>query len=395
MAGNYILPLKAPTPLPAIGVDSVTFKVWKNTLIAHIQQDTNHHNFMPGGLYSEWSAAEYGTRIGNLDEDDPEKLVIDGKLDRLGANGHRAELTRLLNNRNAQLSKFITHIATLCHHTENDDVTNNSTSLQWIFDYLMKHYGLETKGANFMNISNHTFKEGTPHQTFYKQYRASFIDNLRKTGDVVIYKNNFVLPEDEKLSPSFENAIILWSLEKIDARLPSKVKKNYGHQMTGNVTLKDIQPVIFENIPLMLEELEQNQTVKAFAAESNDLVLDAMDVQNRQKRQFRPSSYRGRGARRNSFARNSLQSRATPRQPASTKICRICNLAGSEPQIYLSHEIGDCGRLSKKDLDSIKNSLVLNGLIPVDEEPSEELSYTSYPGWDDQEADELHPDNQD
>ena len=288
MAGNYILPLKAPTPLPASGVDSVTFKVWKNTLIAHIQQDTNHHNFMPGGLYSEWSAAEYGTRIGNLDEDDPEKLVIDGKLDRLGANGHRAELTRLLNNRNAQLSKFITHIATLCHHTENDDVTNNSTSLQWIFDYLMKHYGLETKGANFMNISNHTFKEGTPHQTFYKQYRASFIDNLRKTGDVVIYKNNFVLPEDEKLSPSFENAIILWSLEKIDARLPSKVKKNYGHQMTGNVTLKDIQPVIFENIPLMLEELEQNQTVKAFAAESNDLVLDAMDAQNRQKRQFRP-----------------------------------------------------------------------------------------------------------
>ena len=63
--------------------------------------------------------------------------------------------------------------------------------------------------------------------------------------------------------------------------------------------------------------------------------------------------------------------------------------------MYLSHEIGDRGRLSKKDSNSIKNSLVLNGLIPVYDEPTKELFYTSYRGWDDQEADELHPDNQD
>lgn len=69
---------------------------------------------------------------------------------------------------------------------------------------------------------------------FYKQYRASFTDNLRKTGDIVIFKNNQALTEDEQLSPSFENAIVLWTLEKIDPRLPSKVKKDYGHQMTGN-----------------------------------------------------------------------------------------------------------------------------------------------------------------
>ena len=393
MSANYILPLKAPTPLPASGVDTVTFKVWKNTLIAHIQQDANHHNFMPGGHYEEWRAAEYGPRIEALDDEDPDKLVIDGKLDRLGVNGHRAELARLLNNRNAQLAKYITHIATLCHHTENDDVTNNSTSLQWIFDYLMKHYGLETKGANFMNISQHTFKQGTPYQTFYKQYRASFIDNLRKQGDIVKYKNNFVLPEDEKLSPSFENAIILWSLEKIDARLPSKVKKNYGHQMTGDVTLKDIQPVIFENISSMLDELD-DQNAKAFASDSFNPVLDAIDASNRQKRQFRTFSQRGRGNLKPSFSRPSTP-KNSPRQTASTKFCRICNLAGSGPQIYLSHEIGDCGRLSKRDLDSIKNSLLLNGILSShDDLEEEEPSCALYPGWDDREAAELQQENQ-
>ena len=77
MAGNYILPLKAPNPLPADGVTAVTFKVWKNTLVAHVSQDSNHHLFMPGGLYSQWRAAEYGSRIQNLDDDDQEKLVIE------------------------------------------------------------------------------------------------------------------------------------------------------------------------------------------------------------------------------------------------------------------------------------------------------------------------------
>ena len=85
--------------------------------------------------------------------------------------------------------------------------------------------GLRLKEQTLCNISNHTFKKGTLHQTFYKQYRSSFLDNLRKAGDVVKYKNNNTLADDEQLSPSFENAIVLWSLEKIDARLPAKVKK--------------------------------------------------------------------------------------------------------------------------------------------------------------------------
>ena len=392
MSTSYILPLKAPTPPPA-SVDTVTFKVWKNTLIAHIQQDANHHFFMPGGIYDHWRAAEYGTRIEQLHDEDPDKLTIDGKLERLGRDVHRAELVKLLGTRNAQLSKYITHIATLCHHTENDDVTNHSTSLQWIFDYLLKHYGLETKGANFMDISKHSFKQGTPFQTFYKQYRASFVDNLRKQGDVVVYKNDFVLTEDEKLSPSFENAIILWSLEKIDPRLPAKVKKNYGHQMTGNVTLKDIQPVIFENISGMIDELDQAQTAKAFSVQTfdEDTSLNAINFSSRSRVQSKANSQRKSvGARQfpSSNRGYHAQRQVTNNSNLSKKFCRICSLAGSSPQVYLSHEIGDCGRLSAKDLHSLKNSMELNGIIDIQSDELEEPSFEPQPGWDDLDCDD-------
>ena len=356
MSVSYILPLKAPAPLPATGVDIVTFKVWKNTLVAHVQQDANHHHFMPGGQYATWRAAEDGARILHLVDRDPDKLAIDARRQDLGNNGHAAELQVLLTKRNAQLAKFVTHIATLCHHTENDDVTNHSTSLDWIFDYLKKHYGLMTKGANFMNISEHFYKQGVPHQTFYKQYRASFVDNLRRRGDVVKFKNDLVLTEDERLSPSFENAIILWTLEKIDPRLPAKVKKNYGHQMTGDVTLKDIQPVIFENIQGMIEELDQSQAAKAFAAQTLDdePVVNAINIRNRNTgnsyRPQRPAQYRNKPS--NQFRGGQSASKLASKQVLN-KFCRICNLAGSDPKIYTSHEIGECSRLTLRDIDSL------------------------------------------
>ena len=381
---NYILPLKAPNPLPASGVTTVTFKVWRNTLIAHISQDAHHHHFMPGGLYSEWTAAEDGDRIGDIHEEDPDKLTLDEKRERIGDNEYDRSVAKLLTTRNSQLAKFVTHVATLCHITENDDVTNLSTSLDWIFVYLKKHYGLESKGANSMNISDHVFKSDVPYQTFYKQYRASFIDNLRKRGDVVKFKNDQVLPEDEKLSPTFENAIILWTLEKIDPRLPAKVRKDYGHQMTGDVTLKDVQPVIFEHIDSMLEDLDQNQAAKAFASQTIDEepLLNAASFRNstRGRRYFTRSRGFNRTNAQKKYSGSNKVSSSTSQ--VSSKYCRICDLAGSDPRIYTSHEIGRCNRLSIRDLESIKNALLLNGMITLTSPEPEIPSYELQPGWD-------------
>ena len=385
---SYILPLKAPTQLPASGVTIVTFKAWKNQLVAHLQQDANHFHFMPGGRYSTWIASEFGDRITELHATDPDRITAQNKRNQT-EEGLHAEIERILQTRNAQLSKFVTHIATLCHVTENDDVTIYSTSLEWIFDYLLKHYGLTSKGANFMNIADHTFKVGTSHQSFYKQYRASFVDNLRKRGDHVKYKNNQVLTEDERLSPSFENAIVLWSLEKIDPRLPSKVKKDYGHQMTGDTTLRDLQAVIFENIPLMIEDLDQAQAAKAFAAQAIDSDVTTINaISNRYKDKSRP--YKPIQQKpKNTFqtARSNNSRRTIPRTSVTDKFFRICNLAGSDPRIYTSHEIGNCSRLTLRDMESLRNCLTLNSI--ADDEDPQEPEYVLQPGWDDAEAIQL------
>ena len=122
----------------------MTFKVWKNTLIAHLEQDAAHFHFMSGGLYSKWIARDIGKRIDELAMADTDKKVLGEKKEAgtITATVHDAAIEALLNKSNAQLAKFITHTATLCYYTEHDDISMRSTSLQWIFDYLVHIYGL-------------------------------------------------------------------------------------------------------------------------------------------------------------------------------------------------------------------------------------------------------------
>ena len=104
--------------------------------------------------------------------------------------------------------------------------------------------------------------------SFYKEYRAWFLDNLRKKGCAEgIRKPGAKLQEDEKLSPSFKDAIVLRTLEKIDSRLPSKVRKDYERRLGGDTYLIDLQSSIFQSIPSMLEDLEKMASIRALTTQ--------------------------------------------------------------------------------------------------------------------------------
>ena len=74
-----VLSLKAPETLPAEGMTTISFKVWKNQAIAWVEQETTHFLFLEDGIYSSWQARSDGVRITTLHEDDPEKKRIDDK----------------------------------------------------------------------------------------------------------------------------------------------------------------------------------------------------------------------------------------------------------------------------------------------------------------------------
>ena len=154
--------------------------------------------------------------------------------------------------------------------------------------------------------------------------------------------------------------------------------------------MKDIQPIVFEHIHLLLEELEQTQQLSnAFSSQTLDEDqphLNAFSI--RKNINNRNTQIATKQTRFSGRARNMFNNRSSGRGSAG-KFCRICNLAGSDARIFTSHEIGNCSRLTMRDLESLKNSLVLNGMITQEEYEPEQPQYILQPGWDDVEAEQL------
>ena len=77
---------------------------------------------------------------------------------------------KLLPIRNGQLARMIQHIASFVHYTEQDDIDQNSVSLEWIWTYLEQHYNIATKGANFLKITDISYRSGMLPATFYRVF---------------------------------------------------------------------------------------------------------------------------------------------------------------------------------------------------------------------------------
>ena len=363
--------LNQPKELPATGLSTVQFKPWKNHVITFLMQDPDNQEFLSGGMYEEWIAAsdipdKTGERISlvQVKVDDMtmnESLLVpflgDISLnDAKTKNEHRDLLVeakekqrkKLKAARNNQLARMIQHIASFVHYTEQDDIVQNSTSVKWIWTYLENHYNIAPKGANFLRITKHHYKSGVVPATFYKEFRASFLDNLRKKDEPIgTRKPNAKLKEDEVLSPSFEDAIILWTLEKIDPRLPMKVSKDYEHRLGQGTYLSDLHSSIFQAIPSMIEDLDQ-ASGRAFRTQP-DVDINAFNptvFPDGRKWRGGGGGARGRGGPRGRAPQGAARGQARGSGAAgriwSEKFCKFCQLAGSAAPVYESHNSRDC-----------------------------------------------------
>ena len=89
-------------------------------MIARVQKDPKHYQFMESSQYSTWQAREVGKYIPALAQDDPEKRTLDEKRDNssLSSADYNVAIELLLSKRNTQLAKFNTNVATLVTRTE-------------------------------------------------------------------------------------------------------------------------------------------------------------------------------------------------------------------------------------------------------------------------------------
>jgi hypothetical protein len=377
---SRVLKLNPPAILPASGVTSVSFKAWQRQLTAYLEQDVNSPYFLPEGLYSTWQArGKNRTRIAALHNDDPDRVTImhrlttaiaarrdrpqDQRVDQYTQADRDRDLAALLQSRNAQLAKFITLITVLCPYTLTNNLDQLSTSFSWMLSYLEQHYHIQKSGAHFLSISEIKFNPSDSYENFYMELHGAVEDSLRKQGELLLFRNSEPLEADEEMSPTLENMVVLLWLERIDPRLPKKVSATFAHQMVGNTSLRDLQPIISARLPSLLQELDE--------AAANRASLQAADIPDADAT-IAASSFSNRGRNRNQRRSNNQRGKQL------NKFCRICFLLHKgSPNIYTSHNITTCMKLSERD----KQEMARGAAVTLDEEEDLDTP-TPIPGWD-------------
>ena len=322
--------ISKPERLPREGITDTDLNTWKNELLNYLNQDDDFELFMSSGRYAQWEAAE----------------VIPKRLTE-----HKAPDTEIdLQKRRKQLNNYLTIIAGVCYKDHYMTIIEQSTSLQWIWDELKNVYQITHVGKDFLNIVDIKFDPDTMTATsVYNAYRAKIMENLKPRHTIIHWKNNLCLTQNEILTPTFEDHILLSVIQLIDNRLPAKVREIYGPRMDKNKFLMDFKQDILCNIPKMIEDLN-TQDAQVNAISLQQATIAQMHVNHRPNRRPKPQFKRGNN---------------------NSKFCRLCHLARRPRNQVLSHEIGDisCPSLSQRDKSSLQQKLGMVATI-THEEPS-------------------------
>ena len=358
-----------PSRLPDTNVTETQFSMWKEELEVYLSQEPDYKLFLPEKRYSTWlSQEENPVRIIDLDNNDLVHAVVDERTQAEADTQNEDKLDSLRIN----LRTVLSIVGKCVSEGHYNSVIRHSTSLTWIFDMLRRDYDIQSKGVHFFNIldTKYDATKTTP-ITFYNLYRTMIANNLAKAGDIIKYKNNEKLTQDERFSPMLEDIVLLDVLKEIDSRLPSFVRSHYFHKMKKEERLMDFKTDILVNVPHFIDQLDNTAEPSSLNA-------------------FKQGQYAPRPNRK---AKKSAQT--------STKYCHFCFLHKMPKEMFTNHTFGDprCS-ISSKDrkafMEFAKLSLIKDEAADEDPEVDEEelAQMYGYGGGAKDESEEVHQVNQ-
>ena len=235
---------RAPKQWALTKQETITsFEAWRQNLMYCLALDTKFAPFLVAGF--TWKkSTEDATR--GLKADD-ETVAEDKRLTAA--------------QKCSFLDLFLGQIANYCPVIARNTITKKATSLESIWQAIRTHYGFQSTGAHFLDLSDIKLEDGERYEDLFQRLSAFFEDNLL-TKDGGISHLDEKLTSDEELSPTVENTIVFLWLNLIHKDLPKLVKQKYGTELRSR-TLASIKPEISQALTSLIEEIHTSGEVKA------------------------------------------------------------------------------------------------------------------------------------
>ncbi len=305
-----------------------TFESWRQNLLYTLSLDTHFTAFITEG-------ATWGKKTRNA----PLRgFVNDGEEVPLARQ-------RTAEQKVASLELMLGQIANYCPVIARSTIVKTSTSIPTIWQTIRLHYGFQSSGAHFLDFCDIHLQADERPEDLYQRLAAFVEDNLLRGGGGITHHDEAIL-EDEELSPTLENFIILTWLRLINPDLPRLVKQRYGTELRSR-TLASIKPEISQALGSLLDELHSSEDAKSMRTTTT-----------KSTRAFPKSSSQRPPSRR--------------RFPSNTKVYPLCRAAGYPND---NHFLSECSHLPEHDRKYMARARQISNIL-TESEDDEELSPT-------------------
>ena len=317
-----------------------SIEVWRENFILILNEDARFAPFLRSGV--TWKKTSRSSANRGLSNDGD--TVPEGE--RLTAAQKVVILDRMLGQ-----------IANYCPIISRNSIVKNSTSLDSIWQAIRLPFCLQHTGAQFLDFADIRQEPGEKPEDLYQRLVAFIDDNLLVQGCGITHHGDTVT-EDEEVTPSVENFIVLTWLRLIHQDLPRLVKQRYGPELRSR-TLASIKPEISQALPSLIDELRtcEDARVMRTAADRFRSVQSPL----------------------------STLTRSPKPKPAS----RVCPLCKQSKRPKTDHFLSACPFLPEQDREYILRARIVTGVDDlalcensVEEEiddPGYDIPYTTGP----------------
>ena len=218
--------------------ESITsFGAWRQNLQYTLSLDQNFASFLVDGF--TWQKKSAADPLRGLNDD----------VDPIPEAQPRTAAQKV-----TQLELMLGQIANFCPVISRNTIVKNSTSISCIWQSIRLHYGFQSTGAHFIDL------DGERPEDLFQRLQSFVEDNLLRSDGSIRHYGEFPA-EDEEISPSLENFIVLTWLRLIHKDLPGLVKQRYGTELRSQ-TLASINPEISQCLDSLLEEITSASEAK-------------------------------------------------------------------------------------------------------------------------------------
>ena len=137
------------------------------------------------------------------------------------------DIRRTAHQKNASLELMLGQIANYCPVIARNTIVKNSTSLPGIWQAIRLHYGFQSTGSHILDLADIKLQPDERPEDLYQRILA-FVDDNLMAQDGGLSHHGELPREDEEMSPTLENVVVLLWLQLLHRDLRDWSSRDMG-----------------------------------------------------------------------------------------------------------------------------------------------------------------------